>query len=101
MDVGSARYEPALLPPYPTIRVLSYSNCQEIHPLIFEVNFQTFSTLRGNFYRTMHFQCRGDIHVHSKKIKNTEKYDESISNHEVRKQQKHERLIENLIEVSN
>ena len=27
-DVGAARYEPALLPPYPTIRVLSYSNCQ-------------------------------------------------------------------------
>ena len=26
--VGSARYEPALLPPCPTIRVLSYSNCQ-------------------------------------------------------------------------
>ena len=26
-DVGSARYEPALLPPCPTIRVLSYSNC--------------------------------------------------------------------------
>ena len=25
-DVGSARYEPALLPPYQTIRVLSYSN---------------------------------------------------------------------------
>ena len=25
-DVGSARYEPAQLPPYPTIRVLSYSN---------------------------------------------------------------------------
>ena len=25
-DVGSARHEPALLPPYPTIRVLSYSN---------------------------------------------------------------------------
>ena len=25
-DVGSARYEPALLPPYPTIRALSYSN---------------------------------------------------------------------------
>ena len=24
--VGSARYEPALLPPCPTIRVLSYSN---------------------------------------------------------------------------
>ena len=27
-DVGSARYEPALLPPCPTIRVLSCSNCQ-------------------------------------------------------------------------
>ena len=25
-DVGSARYEPALLPPCPTERVLSYSN---------------------------------------------------------------------------
>ena len=25
-DVGSARYEPTLLPPCPTIRVLSYSN---------------------------------------------------------------------------
>ena len=25
-DVGSARYEPALLPPCPTIWVLSYSN---------------------------------------------------------------------------
>ena len=25
-DVGSARYKPALLPPRPTIRVLSYSN---------------------------------------------------------------------------
>ena len=25
-DVGSARYEPALLPPCPTIRVLCYSN---------------------------------------------------------------------------
>ena len=25
-DVGSARYEPALLPPCPAIRVLSYSN---------------------------------------------------------------------------
>ena len=24
-DVGSARYEPALLPPCPTIRILSYS----------------------------------------------------------------------------
>ena len=25
-DAGSARYEPALLPPCPTIKVLSYSN---------------------------------------------------------------------------
>ena len=25
-DVGSTRYEPALLPPCPTIRVLSYSS---------------------------------------------------------------------------
>ena len=25
-EVGSARYKPALLPPCPTIRVLSYSN---------------------------------------------------------------------------
>ena len=25
-DVGSARYEPTLLPPCPTIRILSYSN---------------------------------------------------------------------------
>ena len=30
-EVGSARYEPALLPPCPSIRVLSYCNCQEIH----------------------------------------------------------------------
>ena len=27
-DVGLARYEPALLPPWPTFRALSYSNCQ-------------------------------------------------------------------------
>ena len=27
-EVGSARYEPALLPPCPSISVLSYSNCQ-------------------------------------------------------------------------
>ena len=30
-EVGLARYEPALLPPCLSIRVLSYSNCQEIH----------------------------------------------------------------------
>ena len=27
-EVGSARYEPALLPPCPSIRALSYSNCE-------------------------------------------------------------------------
>ena len=27
-EVGSARYEPALLPPCPSIRALCYSNCQ-------------------------------------------------------------------------
>ena len=27
-EVGPARYEPALLPPYPSIRALCYSNCQ-------------------------------------------------------------------------
>ena len=47
-DVGSARYEPALLPPCPTIRVLSYSNCQEIHPIHFKAKFPKFSTLRVN-----------------------------------------------------
>ena len=30
-EVALARYEPALLPPCPSIRVLSYRNCQEIH----------------------------------------------------------------------
>ena len=30
-EVGLARYEPVLLPPCPSIRVLSYINCQEIH----------------------------------------------------------------------
>ena len=38
-DVGSARYEPALLPPCPTIRVFKL---QEL------VNFQKFSILRVN-----------------------------------------------------
>ena len=38
--VGSARYKPALLPPYPTIRVSSYSNCQRfIHSFSKQVNF--------------------------------------------------------------
>ena len=34
-DVASARYEPALLPPCPAIRVISYSKLSEIHPLHF------------------------------------------------------------------
>ena len=45
-DVGSVKYEPALLPSCPTISVLSYSNHQEIHPLHFEVNVQKFNSLR-------------------------------------------------------
>ena len=33
-DVGAARYEPALLPPCPTISALSYSKCQRsIHSI--------------------------------------------------------------------
>ena len=44
-DVGSVWYKPALLPPYPTIRVLSYRK-SEIHPLHVLVDFQKFSTLR-------------------------------------------------------
>ena len=45
VDVESARYEPALLPPRPTIRVLSYSNCQRSTHSI-KVTLQKFSTLR-------------------------------------------------------
>ena len=41
-DIGSARYEPALLPPCPTIRVLSYSNCQKS-----EVNSQKILHFKG------------------------------------------------------
>ena len=49
-DVGSTRYEVTLLPPCLTIRVLSYSNCQEIHPLHFYMNFHKFSTLRVTIF---------------------------------------------------
>ena len=52
-DVGSARYEPALLPSCP-IRVLSYSNCQRSTHSHFYVNFQKFSTLKVN---TVPFLC--------------------------------------------
>ena len=43
-EVGSARHEPALLPPCPTIKVLSYSYCQRSIPSI-----SKFSTLRVKF----------------------------------------------------
>ena len=45
-DVGSARYKLALLPPCPTIRVLSYSI----------VNFQKYSTLRVNHLGLLPYQ---------------------------------------------
>ena len=45
-DVGSVRYELALLSPCPTIRVLSYSNCPRSTHSHFLVNFQKFSFLR-------------------------------------------------------
>ena len=44
-EVGSARYEPALLPPCLSIRVLSYSNCQRSpnHTSSLRVNTQRLS----------------------------------------------------------
>ena len=45
-EVGSARYEPALLPPCPSIRVLSYSNYQEIH---------------SRHRRAWQCKCKGDL----------------------------------------
>ena len=58
-DVGSARYEPALLPPCPTIRVLSNSNCQRSTHLILQELKLTYNKGEGpytvvnsfNFYR--------------------------------------------------
>ena len=47
-DVGSARYELALRSPCPTIRVLSFSNCQRSTLDPTPVNFQKFCTLRVN-----------------------------------------------------
>ena len=38
-DVGSARYEPALLPPCPTIKVLSNSNFQRSTHSIFSFQY--------------------------------------------------------------
>ena len=45
-DVGSARYEPALLPPCPTIRALSYSNCQRSTHSIYQWIFKILALLR-------------------------------------------------------
>ena len=45
-DVGSARYEPSLLPQCPTIRVLNYSNCQR----------STHSLSKGKFKKFQHFK---------------------------------------------
>ena len=49
-EVGSVRYEPALLPPCPSIRVLSSSILSKIQPLHISMNVQKFSTLRVNKY---------------------------------------------------
>ena len=48
-DVGSARYEPALLPPCPTTRVLSYSNC--VHPLTPAVHYLLVRAYQGLVWR--------------------------------------------------
>ena len=45
-DVGSARYEPALLPPCQTIRILSYSNCQRSTHSISQWIFTNLALLR-------------------------------------------------------
>ena len=55
-EVGSARYEPALLPPCPSIRVLSYSNCQRSSHSISLVDCQKFSTLRVKFSQKVDLQ---------------------------------------------
>ena len=73
-DVGSARYEPALLPPCLTIRILRNCNCQEIHPLLFEVNFQIFSTLRvfklfSNYITFLHVVwSNGQVNSHKASV---------------------------------
>ena len=47
-DVGSARYERTLLPPCPTIRVWSYSNCQRSNHSICKWIFRNLALLRVN-----------------------------------------------------
>ena len=54
-DVGSARYEPALLPPFPTIRVLSYSDHQRS---TLQVNFRNLA-LRNELMAVCGHHCIG------------------------------------------
>ena len=49
-EVRSARYEPALVPPCPSIKVLSYSNCQRSSHSMSKWMLKNFSTLRINIY---------------------------------------------------
>ena len=49
-EVGSARYEPALLPPCPSIRVLSYSNCQRSSHSMSRWMFRNWALLRVNLH---------------------------------------------------
>ena len=52
--VGSARYEPALLPPCPTIRALSYSNLSIFrNSTLLRVNcLSIINRVIKNFYQT-------------------------------------------------
>ena len=72
-EVGSARYQPALLPPCPSIRALCYSNCQrstqshqqlrvKIPTLISTLGISTFH-LPLSFYFT-HFMIHTVIRAH-------------------------------------
>ena len=56
-DVGSARYEPALLPPCPIIRVLSYSNWQRSTHSI----SKKFNILRVNTITSWYIPCTGSV----------------------------------------
>ena len=62
-DVGLARYEPALLPPCPTIMVLCYSNCQRSihsHQQFKSFNIdQTQMSLTASF--TKIYEIRGKL----------------------------------------
>ena len=54
-DVGSARYEPALHPPFPTIRVLSHSNYQRSTHLISKWVFRNLVLLSVMAYHSKTF----------------------------------------------